>query len=296
MTRDRISDVIAFLVVARESSFTRAAAKIGVSTSALSHTIRALETEMGVRLLTRTTRRVSATEAGERLLHSIGPLLAEVDAELDAISDLAATPKGTVRITSTDYAVDTLLWPRLAPLVRSYPELKIDIDIDYGLTDVVAQRYDLGVRNGDQIAKDMVAVRIGPDRRMVIVGAPSYLGGVPKPTKPEDLLKLNCLALRLAGGGLYAWELRKGKRDLQVRVDGQVKFNGSYQILNAALSGCGLAFVPEDLAEPHVAAGRLQYVLEDWFPTIPGLHAFYTRHRQSSRAVALVVEALRYRG
>lgn len=200
-----------------------------------------------------------------------------------------------IRITSTDHAVDTALWPRLAPLLAEYPELKVDITIDYGLVDVVAQRYDLGIRAGDQVAKDMVAVRIGPDRRMVIVGAPAYLQTVPRPRKPEDLLGHNCIPLRFAGGGLYAWELKKGKRELQARAEGQAVFNGAYQTLNAALSGCGLAFVPEDLAEPHFVAGRLEYVLEDWFPTFPGLHTYYASRRQPSRALSLIIDALRYR-
>ena len=295
MARDRISDVLAFLAVARERSFSKAALKLGVSPSSLSHTVRSLEESLGVRLLTRTTRSVSATEAGERLLQSVGPRLAEVEAELTAVGEFAVKPKGTVRITSTDYATDTAIWPRLSRVLPDYPDLRIEITIDYGLTDVVAQRYDLGVRNGDQIAKDMVAVRIGPDRRMVIVGAPSYFERAPKPRKPDDLLAHNCLALRFASGGLYAWELKKGRRELQVRVEGQVVFNGSYQILHAALTGSGLAFMPEDMAAPHVEAGRLQYVMEDWFPTFPGLHVYYASRRQPSRAVELVVESLRYR-
>jgi DNA-binding transcriptional LysR family regulator len=295
MARDRISDVLAFLAVARERSFSKAALKLGVSPSSLSHTVRSLEESLGVRLLTRTTRSVSATEAGERLLMSVGPRLAEVEAELAAVSEFAVKPKGLVRITSTDYAADTALWPRLARVLPDYPDLRVEISIDYGLTDVVAERYDLGVRNGDQIAKDMVAVRIGPDRRMVIVGAPSYFERAPRPRKPDDLLAQDCLALRFASGGLYAWELKKGKRELQVRVEGQVIFNGSYQILHAALTGNGLAFMPEDLAAAHVAAGRLEYVMEDWFPTFPGLHVYYASRRQPSRGVELVVELLRYR-
>ena len=296
MARDRISDVQAFLAVARERSFSKAAAKLGLAPSSLSHTIRSLEESLGVRLLTRTTRSVSPTEAGARLIDSVGPRLAEVEAELTAVSEFAARPQGTVRITTTDYALDTAIWPRLAKVLPAYPDLNVEVTIDYGLRDVVAERYDLGVRNGDQVAKDMIAVRIAPDRRMVIVGAPSYFERAPRPKKPDDLLKHNCVSLRFASGGLYAWELKKGRRELQVRVDGQVVFNGSYQLLNAALSGIGLAFVPEDLASPHVAAGRLQYVMEDWFPTFPGLHVYYASRRQPSRGVEVVVEALRYRG
>lgn len=296
MGRDRISDVRAFLAVAREKSFSRAAMKMGLSPSSLSHTVRALEEALGVRLLTRTTRSVSATEAGERLIQSVGPRLAEVEAELDAVGEFAVKPKGTVRITSTDYAVDTIVWPRLAQVLRENPDLKVEVTVDYGLTDVVAGRYDLGVRNGDQVEKDMIAVRIGPDRRMVIVASPEYLAHAPVPRKPEDLLSHNCIVLRFASGGLYAWELKKGKREIQVRVEGQAIFNGSYQVLNAAVSGCGLAFVPEDMAMPHLAAGRLKYVMEDWFPTFPGPHVYYTSARQRSRAVQLVVDALRRSG
>ena len=296
MARDRISDVQAFLAVARERSFSKAAAKLGLAPSSLSHTIRCLEQSLGVRLLTRTTRSVSPTEAGARLIDSVGPRLAEVEAELTAVSEFAVKPQGTVRITTTDYALDTAIWPRLAKVLPSYPDLNVEVTIDYGLRDVVAERYDLGVRNGDQVAKDMIAVRIAPDRRMVIVGAPSYFERAGRPRKPDDLLKHNCVGLRFASGGLYAWELKKGKRELQVRVEGQVVFNGSYQLLNAALSGIGLAFVPEDLAGPHVAAGRLQYVMEDWFPTFPGLHVYYASRRQPSRGVEVVVEALRYSG
>ena len=296
MARDRITDVRAFLVVARERSFTKAAAKMGVAPSSLSHTIRSLEESLGVRLLTRTTRSVAATEAGETLLRAVGPRLAEVEAELDAVSEFAVRPKGNVRITATDYPIDTIIWPRLAKVLPDYPELNVEISIDYGLTDVVAERYDLGVRHGDQIAKDMVAVRIAPDRRMVIVGAPAYFErAAPKPKKPEDLLRHNCMSLRFASGGLYAWELKKGKRELQVRAEGQLIFNGGYQILNAALSGCGLGFLPEDLVAEHVAAGLLVHVMEDWFPTFPGFHVYYASRRQPSRGVELIVEALRYR-
>jgi DNA-binding transcriptional LysR family regulator len=294
MARDRITDVQAFLSVARERSFSRAAKKMGLSPSSLSHTIRALEESLGVRLLTRTTRSVSATEAGERLIESVGPKLDEVAAELDAVGEFSVKPKGTVRITATDHSVDAILWPRLSKVLNEHAELRVEVTVDYGLTDVVAERYDLGVRNGDQVEKDMVAVRIGPDRRMVIVATPEYLARVPRPKTPDDLLRHNCIALRFPSGGLYAWELKKGRREIQVKVQGQAVFNGSYQILNAALSGNGLAFVPEDMVTDHVAEGQLQYVMEDWFPTFPGPHVYYASGRQRSRAVQLVVDALRY--
>lgn len=249
-----------------------------------------------MRLLTRTTRSVAPTEVGERLLQSVAPRLEEIEAELAAVGELRDQPAGTIRITAIDYAADTVLWPRLAKLLPRYPELKVEISVDDGLSDIVADRFDIGVRWGDQGAKDMIAVRIAPDVRMVIVGAPAYLDARPAPKTPQDLMNHNCITLCLAtSGGLYAWELKKGRRELQVRVEGQATFNGVYQMLHAALDGCGLAFVPEDLAQAHVEAERLRHVLEDWFARFPGLHVYYPSRRQSSRALALVVEAVRYR-
>ncbi len=296
MTRDSISDLLAFMAVARERSFTRAASKLGVSQSSLSHTIRALETRLGVRLLTRTTRSVAPTEAGERLLQTVAPRLQEIETEVAAVSELGAKTAGTIRITAIDHVVDTVLWPRLKPLIAEYPDLKIEISADYRMIDIVAERFDIGVRWGDQVAKDMIAVRLAPDQQMLIVGAPGYLAERGVPATPQELLTHNCITLRLASsGGLYAWELKSGGRELQVRVGGQATFNGSYQMLNAALSGCGLAFLPQDLASPHLQAGRLHVVLQDWCPVFPGLHAYYPSRRQSTRTLALVVEALRYR-
>jgi DNA-binding transcriptional LysR family regulator len=294
MARDSTSDLLAFLAVAREQSFTRAAGKLGVSQSALSHTIRRLETRIGVRLLIRTTRSVSPTEAGERLLQTVAPQLEEIEAELAAISDLGGKPGGTIRITATDYAANTVLRPRLARILPDHPDLKIEIHVDYALVDIVEQRYDLGVRWGDQVARDMIAVRVGPDVRSVIVASPGYLAYRAAPVTPQDLVDHNCIALRLASGGQYAWELEDGKHELQVAVEGQASFNGVYQMLTAALDGCGLAFVPEDLAKPHVETGRLRYVLENWFPTFPGLHVYYSSRRPPSRALELVLETLRY--
>lgn len=295
MERDNIGDLLAFLAVARERSFTRAATKLGMSQSVLSRTVRNLEARLGVRLLTRTTRSVAPTNAGERLLQTVAPRLEEIESELAAVSELGDTPKGIVKITAIDYAIDTVLWPRLSPFLRSYPEIKVEVKIDYGLADIVVDRFDIGVRFGDQVAKDMIAVRVAPDVRSVIVASPSYLEGRELPKTPADLMDHNCITLRLASGGLYAWELVKDGRELQVRVEGQSAFNGVYQMLNAALDGNGLAFVPEDLVAAHVQAGRLRYVLEDCFPTFPGLHMYYPSRRQSSRALKLVVEALRYR-
>src|SRR5213080_2342636 len=256
MQRGSLDELLAFLAVARERSFTKAAAKLGVSQSALSHTIRELEERLGVRLLTRTTRSVSPTEAGERLLCNIGPRFEEIEAEVTAITELRNKPAGTIRITATEYATDAILLPKLARLLREYPDIKVEIIIDYGLTDIVAQRFDAGVRSGEQVAKDMIAVRIGPDMRMAVVGAPSYFAKRSPPKKPQDLTDHNCINLRLPTyGGLYAWEFEKDDHELKVRVEGQLVFNGTSQMLNAALAGFGLAYVPEELAQPHLAKG-----------------------------------------
>jgi DNA-binding transcriptional LysR family regulator len=296
MQRGHLDDLVAFVAVGREQSFTKAAAKLGVSQSALSHTMRALEARLGVRLLTRTTRRVAPTEAGERLLHTLGPRFEEIEAELAAIGELRDKPAGTVRITSTEYAADAILLPKLGKLLRDYPDIKVEIAIDYGLTDIVTQRYDAGVRSGEQVGKDMIAVRLGPDTRMAVVGAPAYFKKRSEPKRPQDLIGHNCINLRLpTHGGLYAWEFEKSGRELKVRVDGQFTFNTTMQMLNAALSGFGLTYVPEGLAEPHIAKGRLKRVLTEWCPPFSGYHLWYTSRRQSSAAFALVVEALRYR-
>src|SRR6266498_1731271 len=291
MQRGNLNDLLAFLAVGQERSFTKAAAKLGVSQSALSHTIRQLESRLGVRLLTRTTRSVSPTEAGERLLHNIAPHLKEIEAEIQAITELREKPTGTIRITATEYAADAILLPKLAKLLRVYPDIKVEIIIDYGLTDIVAQRYDAGVRSGEQVAKDMIAVRIGPDMRMAVVGAPSYFKGRPEPKKPQDLIGHNCITLRLpTHGGLYAWEFEKGGRELRVRVEGQLTYNTTAQMLNAAIAGLGLAYVPEGWAQPHLAKGRLKRVLEDWCLPYSGYHLYYPSRRHSSPAFALLVD------
>jgi DNA-binding transcriptional LysR family regulator len=287
MQRGNLNDLLTFLAVGQERSFTRAAAKLGVSQSALSNTIRRLEEQLGLRLLTRTTRSVSPTEAGERLLHTIEPRFEEIEAQLSALSELREKPAGTFRITATDYAADTILWPKLTEFLRQYPEIKIEIIIDYGLTDIVAQRFDAGVRSGEQVAKDVIAVRIRPDMRIAVVGAPSYFERRSEPKKPQELLGHNC--------GLYAWEFEKDGRELRVHVEGQLVFNGTFQMLNAALAGYGLAYVPEDVAQPHLAKGRLKRVLEDWCPPYSGYHLYYPSRRQPAPAFALLVEALRYR-
>ncbi len=296
MHRGNLNDLLAFLAVGQERSFTKAAAKLGVSQSALSHTVRGLEERLGLRLLTRTTRSVAPTEAGERLLHTIGPRFEEIEAGLEALSELREKPAGTIRITTTDYAADTILWPKLTTFLRQYPDIRVEIIIDYGLTDIVAQRFDAGVRSGEQVAKDMIAVRIGPDACMAIVGAPAYFKMRSEPKRPQELIAHNCINLRLpTHGGLYAWEFEKEGRELKVHVEGQLVFNGTFQMLNAALAGFGLAYVPEDVARPHLAKGRLKRVLEDWCPPYAGYHLYYPSRRQPTPAFALLVEALRYR-
>ena len=296
MPRRDLNDLLVFVAVAREHSFTRAAAQLGVSQSALSHTIRALEERLGIRLLTRTTRSVAPTAAGERLLERIGPRLAEVETELASLRELRDKPAGTIRITATEYAADAILLPKLAKLLPAYPDIKVEITVDYGLTDIVAQRYDAGVRSGEQVAKDMIAVRIGPDMRMAVVGTRGYFKTRPAPKRPQDLVDHNCIALRLpTHGGVYAWEFEKAGRALKVRVDGQLICNTSAQMLSAALAGVGLAYVPEGLARPHLAHGRLARVLADWCLPYAGYHLYYPSRRQPSAAFALLVEALRHR-
>ena len=296
MQRENFNDILAFLAVARERSFTKAAAQLGVSQSALSHAISGLEARLGLRLLTRTTRSVSPTEAGERLVLTVAPGFEEIEAEMEALTELREKPAGTIRITASEHAVSAILWPRLAKFLRHYSDIKVEITVDHTLIDIVAQRYDAGVRSGEQVAKDMIAVRIGPDMRMAVVGAPSYFTKRLPPKKPQDLTDHKCINLRLATyGGLYAWEFERGGRELKVRVDGQLIFNGTAQMLNAALAGFGLAYLPEELAQPHLTRGRLKRVLEDWCPPFPGYHLYYPSRRHSSPAFSLLVDALRYR-
>jgi DNA-binding transcriptional LysR family regulator len=296
MQRGNLDDLLAFLAVGRQRSFTKAAAQLGMSQSSLSHTIRELEARLGVQLLTRTTRSVAPTEAGERLLQTIGPRFEEIDAEVSAVRDLREKPAGTIRITATEYAADAILLPKLAALLPKYPDIKVEITVDYGLSNIVADGYDAGVRSGEQVARDMIAVRIGPDLRMAVVGTPSYFRKGPELKKPQDLISHNCINLRLPShGGLYAWEFEKGARELKVRVDGQMTCNGAIQMLNAALAGHGVAYIPEEMAQPYLAKGRLKRVLGDWCQPYSGYHLFYPSRRQSSAAFNLVVEALRYR-
>lgn len=293
--RENFNDLFAFLMVAREGSFTRAAAQLGVSQSALSHSLRSLEARIGVRLLTRTTRSVSPTQAGERLLQNLGPLYQEIETELAALSEHRDKPAGTIRITTAEHAADSLLWPKLASFLPDYPDIKVEIAVDYGLTDIVAQRYDAGVRLGDQVEKDMIAVRIGPDLRVVVVGSPAYFARRPMPLRPHDLAAHDCINLRLpTHGGLLVWDFELDGDKIKVHGEGQLVFNTSSAILRAALAGFGLAFIPEDMVQEHLAAGRLVSVLDAWCPPFPGYHLYYPS-RQSSPAFKLLVEALRYR-
>jgi DNA-binding transcriptional LysR family regulator len=294
---ENINDILAFLAVAKERSFTRAAAQLGVSQSALSHTIRRLEQRLGIRLLTRSTRSVAPTEAGERLIRNVGPRLQEIDGELAALTELREKPAGNIRITAGEHAAEAVLWPALATLLPRYPDIKVELTTDYGLTDIVAERYDAGVRLGEQVAKDMIAVRIGPDFRMVVVGAPCYFESHSKPKKPRDLTDHCCINIRLPTyGGIYAWEFEKRGRGLRVRVEGQLVFNTMVLRLNAAMAGLGLAYVPEDQVQAHLADGRLVQVLEDWCAPFPGYHLYYPGRRHVAPAFALLVDALRYRG
>jgi DNA-binding transcriptional LysR family regulator len=296
MRRHDLVDLNAFLAVAEECSFTRAAAKLGTSQSALSHTVRRLEERLGVRLLTRTTRKVSLTEAGERLLGTLRPALDEIQTELDALGELRDKPSGTVRITTGDHAAETILWPVLRTLLPDYPDITVEVNVETGFTDIVAGRFDAGIRLGEAVAKDMIAVRIGPDERMVVVGAPSYFEDRKRPRTPQDLSQHRCINYRFPGsGGIYAWEFEKGGREVRVRVDGPLIFNTAIMVCKAVLDGLGLALLPENMTTEAVREGRLIRVLEDWSPSFPGYYLYYPSRRQQSPAFALLVEALCYR-
>ena len=296
MRRDNVNDFLAFIAVAREQSFTKAAARLGVSQSALSYTVRTLEARLGIRLLTRTTRSVSPTEAGERLLQSIGPRFDEIESEITALNILRDKPAGTIRITSVEHAAETLLWPAMIRLMHAYPDINVEIISDYGLTDIVAERFDAGVRLGEQVDKDMIAVRIGPDFRMAVVASPSYLQDRTPPLTPQDLTAHACINLRLpTHGGLYAWDFRQDDRELKVRVQGRAVFNTVKLIRQAALEGLGFAYLPEDMVQAALTKGQLVRVLADWCPLRPGYHLYYPSRRQPSPAFALVVEATRHR-
>jgi len=297
MARPTVDDLVAFLVVAREQSFTRAAAQMGVSQPALSKTIRELEHRLGVRLLTRTTRSVSTTEAGERLLQTIGPHFDGIDAGLAALGELRDRPAGNLRITSVEHASQTILAPAMAKLLPKFPEITIEIINDYGLTDIVADRFDMGIRLGEQVAQDMIAVRIGPDFGMAVVGSPSYFEERPIPLMPHDLTGHACIGLRLpTSGGLWSWPFAKDGRELKVRPQGPVAFNTITLTLDMALASVGLAYLPEDVVGEHITRGRLIRVLADWSSPASGYHLYYPSRRQPTPAFSLILDALRYRG
>jgi DNA-binding transcriptional LysR family regulator len=296
MPKESLNDLQAFVAVARERSFTRAAAQLGLSRSALSHAMLALEARLGVRLLTRTTRSVSTTQAGARLLDAVAPRLEEIALELDSLSAMRDKPAGTVRITAHDHAIATALWPRLQPLLGQYPDIQIEFSVDYAFTDIAAHRYDAGVRSGNRVDKDMIAVRIGPDFRMAVAASPDYLVGKSIPSTPHELIRHRCINLRLpTHGGLYAWDFEKNGQAINVRVQGQTVFNNTFLMLQAALDGMGFAYVPLDLVQPHIEQGRLVPVLQDWWPLLTGYHLYYANRRQIAPALALVIETLRWR-
>jgi DNA-binding transcriptional LysR family regulator len=295
MAAENLNDLAAFVAVAEEKSFTRAAKRVGVSQSALSQTVRALEAQIGLRLLTRTTRSVVPTEAGERLLASVGPRIEEIRRDLMLLSALREKPSGTVRIAATENAAESVLWPAISKLADEYPDIKFEILVDYGLTDIVKERLDAGVRPGETVAKDMIAVRIGPPMRMAVAGSPAYFAKRKAPRTPQELTDHNCVNLRIVNhGGLYTWEFEKKGRKLNVRVDGQLVFNSSRLILNAALAGGGLAYLTESQMRPYLADGRLVRVLEDWCEPFSGYHLYYPSRRQPTPAFALLVDDLRY--
>jgi len=295
MRREELGDLMAFLLVADERSFTRAAAKMGTSQSALSHTVSRLEARLGLRLLTRTTRSVAPTEAGDRLAATLRPAFGDIEHELDALGSLRDKPAGSFRITTSEQAARTIVWPALARLLPDYPDIQVELSMDGGLRDIVAERFDAGVRLGEQVAKDMIAVRISPDQRMAVVGSPAYLASHVAPKTPYDLTGHACINLRLlTAGGMYAWEFEKDGRELKVRVDGRLVFNDAELLIDAALGGFGLAMVMEDRARDLLASGRLVRVLEDWCPPFAGYHLYYPSRRQMTPAFALIVDALRY--
>ncbi|MDY4379017.1 LysR family transcriptional regulator [Pectobacterium brasiliense] len=295
MLKENFNDLISFLLVARERSFTKAAAKLGLSQSALSHSIRGLEERLGVRLLTRTTRSVAPTEAGEKLAHSLGPHFADIESELVALGDMRERPAGNIRITAGEHAVDSILWPVLKPFLANYPDINVEITVDNTLADIVLGRFDAGIRLGEQVEKDMIAVRVAPEMSMAVVGSPNYFARNSAPATPQDLQHHRCINLRLPTmGGIYAWEFEKNGREIKVRVEGQLTMNSLRQRIDAALIGLGLAYVPEDSVRDDIASGRLMRVLTEWCPPFPGYYLYYPSRKQHTTAFSLFVEALRY--
>ena len=297
MQREDMKDLLWFLAVASERSFTKAAAKLGTSQSTLSHTIKQMEERLGVRLLTRTTRSVAPTEAGERLFQSLAPRIEEIEADIASLMAFRDTPSGTVRITLSDHALQTTVWPKLQPVLLNFPDMRVELYSDNGMRNIVEERFDAGVRLGESIDKDMIAVPIGADWRMVAVASPAYLvADILHPQTPQDLVSHSCINMRQTTfGGLYAWEFEKDGREMRVRVEGQLTFNTSIAMIDAAIAGYGIAFVPEDLVAEHVAAGRLTLLLEEWCPHFAGYHLYYPSRRQQSPAFKVIVDALRYK-
>jgi DNA-binding transcriptional LysR family regulator len=294
MRREDLTDMLWFLAVAEERSFTKAAARLGTSQPTLSHTIKQLEARMGLRLLTRTTRSVSPTEAGERLLRSLAPHIEALEADIDALMSIRDKPSGTVRITLSDHAQESVVWPKIRPVLRDYPDIKLELNSDNGFRNIVEERFDAGVRLGESLDKDMIAVRIGPDWRLVAVGSPAYFDAHPAPIHPQDLVNHTCINHRqIRSGGLYVWEFAKGNQELKVRVDGQLTFNTSYAEVDAAVNGYGIAYLPEDLVQAHIASGALRQVLDDWSPMFGGYYLYYPSRRQNSPAFSVIVNALR---
>ena len=296
MRREDLGDLMAFLTVAEEGSFTKAAARLGTSQSSLSLIVRRLEERLGVRLLTRTTRSLAPTIAGEQLLSTLGPAFGTIDAQLSALSEFRDKPAGSFRITAGQHAIDTILWPKLSRFLREYPDIKVELNAESALTDIVTERFDAGVRLGDQVEKNMIAVRIGPKARMIVVASPSCFAGREMPLTPQELTGHRCINLRLPSyGGFYAWEFEKDGHELRVRVEGQVAVNGVPQLVSAALDGYGLAFVHEDVVAGHLQNGSLVQVLDDWCPPFPGYHLYYPSRRHPSPAFTTLVDALRHR-
>jgi DNA-binding transcriptional LysR family regulator len=296
MLKENFNDLISFLVVARERSFTKAAAKLGVSQSALSHSIRGLEERLELRLLTRTTRSVAPTEAGEKMVASLGPRFAEIESELEALSEMRERPAGNIRITAGEHAVDSILWPVLKKFLAEYSDINIEIILDNALTDIVTGRFDAGIRLGEQVAKDMIALRIGPEMSMAVIGSPAYFTREGIPLTPQELQSHRCINMRLPTmGGIYAWEFGQDGRELKVRVDGQLTFNSLRQRIDAAVNGFGLAYVPEDSVASDIASGKLIRVLQDWCEPFPGYYLYYPSRKQHTTAFALLLDALRYK-
>jgi DNA-binding transcriptional LysR family regulator len=296
MAQQDFNDLLLFLAVARERSFTKAAAKLGIAQSTLSHTIKRLESGMGIRLLTRTTRSVALTEAGELLQQSLAPRIDDIEADIAALMAFRDTPSGTIKITLSDHAMASVVWPKLQPVLKSYPDIKLEFSLDAGFRNIVEGGFDAGIRLGESVEKDMIAVRIGPDWRQVAVASPEYLAARPKPKHPKELVSHNCINMRqTTGGGLYAWEFAKGKQELRVKVDGQLTFNNSYAMIDAALNGYGIAYMPENIVAAHIKSGALIQVLDDWSPYFDGYFIYYPSKRQNSAAFKVIVDALRHR-